>query len=309
MKKTILALALAVLMCTPIFAAQAGKVSTSSLPLNVRSAPGGRVITSLAKGSNVTLISKSGSWWYARYGENAYGYLSAAYITPLGGEELTVTLSSGSLNVRTGGGMAYRVIDRLYNGERVVRLSQSNGWSRVLYDGGKVGYLSSAYLSSGAQKYPSVSLSVPLYRQTDARWSSVRLGSSGKSMASIGCTTCSVAMCESYRLGKTVRPDSLAAEVSYTSGGALYWPSNYAMCGPSGYLSEIYELLSEGKPVILGAKNASGGTHWIVVTGFKGGSTLSSSAFTINDPGSAGRTTLAQFLSAYPTLMRIVWYK
>ncbi|MBR6740238.1 MAG: SH3 domain-containing protein [Clostridia bacterium] len=111
MKKTILALALAVLMCTPIFAAQAGKVSTSSLPLNVRSAPGGRVITSLAKGSNVTLISKSGSWWYARYGENAYGYLSAAYITPLGGEELTVTLSSGSLNVRTGGGMAYRVID------------------------------------------------------------------------------------------------------------------------------------------------------------------------------------------------------
>ena len=308
MKKAILALILAAVISVPAFAAQAGKVSTNSLPLNVRSAPGGRVVTSLAKGSNVTLISKSGSWWYARYGENAYGYLSADYITPLGGEELTVKLTSGSLNVRSGGGTAYRVIDSLYNGDKVVRLSQSNGWSYVLYDGGKLGYVSSAYLSSGAQKYPSVSLSVPLYRQTDSRWSSVRLGSSGKSMASIGCTTCSVAMCESYRLGKTVRPDSLAAEVSYTSGGALYWPSNYAMSGGDSYLTEIYKLLSKGKPVIVGAKNASGGTHWIVVTGFKGGSTLLASGFTINDPGSAGRTTLAQFLSAYPTLMRIVWY-
>lgn len=313
MKKILAAILLAGVITLSAFASGAGQVTTSSLPLNVRSAPGGSVVGSAASKSMVTLISKSGSWWYAQYAPGKYGYLSASYIKELGGSEKTVALSWGSLNVRSGPGTGYAVSDKLSSGTGVIVLSESAGWSRVLYSGNKTGWVSSAYLSGGtaAAKYARVSLSVPDYKQTDSRWASVTLGSSGQSISRIGCTTCAVAMCESYRQARTVTPSALAASVSYTSGGALYWPAGYVQdyrSDTAGYLSLIYEKLSQGKPVIIGAKTASGSTHWVVVTGFAGGNSLSASSFTINDPATSTRTLLSQYLAKYPYIMKAVFY-
>ena len=289
----------------------AGAVTTDGASLNVRAkaSTASNVIATLAKGSYITLLSKTGSWWQVEYGKNQVGYCHADYITPVQGSPVNVKVS-GSLNVRTGPGTYYARAASLYNGETVLLLSTSNGWSRILYHGTKTGYVSSQYLSGNTSGGGSnaVSLSVPSFKQTDSRWANVTIGSSGKTIAQIGCATTAIAMMESYRTGGVIYPDAMSRKLNYTSSGSVYWPSHYTtVTNSANYLNKIFTLLQQGKPVLLGAKNAYGGQHWVVITGFTGGS-VTASNFTINDPGSNSRTTLQQFLNAYPTFYKYFHY-
>ena len=168
----------------------AGLVATSSGNLNVRSSASttASVVASLAKGSYVTLISQSGSWWRVEYADGRYGYCHANYISRVSGSTAaTVNTVSGNLNVRSGAGTSYKVTGSLAKGKIVVVLSESNGWSRVLYNGVKTGYVSSQYLSktSGSD---SIQLALPNFKQTDSRWANVLIGNSGKTIGRIGCT-------------------------------------------------------------------------------------------------------------------------
>ena len=54
----------------------AGRVTTSSTVLNVRSAPSSTssIKGKLNRNAYVTLISKTNNFWYVRYGESLYGY-------------------------------------------------------------------------------------------------------------------------------------------------------------------------------------------------------------------------------------------
>lgn len=289
---------------------QAGVIATSGGNLNVRSSAstGSAAVSSLKNGAYVTLHGKSGNWWRVEYANGRYGYCHADYVRTVSATTSTVTTSSGSLNVRSGPGTSYSRVGSLWKGTQVLVLSASGGWSRILYHGTKLGYVSSAYLSGDGSSYSAVSLSVPSFKQTDPRWAATYIGNSGKTMAQIGCATTAIAMMESYRLGQTLYPDIMAKRLSYTSGGSVYWPSHYQVTtSSSGYLSKIYHLLQQGKPVLFGAKNASGGQHWVVITGFTGGS-LHASSFAVHDPGSSSRTTLQQFLSAYPTFYKFFHY-
>ena len=287
---------------------KAGAVTTSSGKLNVRSqaSSASSAVASLNKGSYITLISKSGSWWKVEYAKGKYGYCHGDYITIVQGTPVTVATSSGALNVRSGAGTSYSKVASLGKGEVVILLSTSNGWSRVLYHGTKTGYVSAQYLSG---YYSAVSLSVPNFKQTDSRWASTTIGSSGKTFAQIGCATTAVAMMESYRRGTTVYPDAMSKELTYTASGNLYWPSHYTtVTNSSGYLSAIYDKLKQGRPVLFGAVNSYGSQHWVVITGYTGGTSLTASGFTINDPGTWSRTNLQQFLSAYPTFYKYFYY-
>ena len=289
---------------------QAGVVSVSGGSLNVRSAAstGSAVAASLGKGSYVTLISKSGSWWRVEYGRGQYGYCHADYITAVPGSAATVNTSSGNLNVRSGAGTAYAVKDSLAKGETVIVLSVSGGWSRILYYGVRTGYVSSRYLSS-QPAYGAVSLAVPDFKQTDSRWANVEIGSSGRTIAQIGCATTALAMTESCRTGRTIYPDAMSRQLSYSSTGSVYWPSNYTpVTDSSGYLSAIYRYLRSGKPILFGAKTSTGSQHWVVITGYTGGNSLSASGFTIRDPGSAYRTNLQQLLDKYPVFYKYFYY-
>lgn len=290
---------------------KAGVVSTSGSRLNVRSgsSTASATVTTLANGSYVTLLSQSGSWWKVEYGKGLYGYCHADYIRTVSGNAAIVATSSGSLNVRSGAGTSYTRTGSLAKGETVIVLSTSGGWSRILYHGTKTGYVSTQYLSaSAAPGNSAVALSVPDFKQTDSRWASAVIGSSGKTIAQIGCATTAIAMMESYRTGTAIYPNAMAKKLTYTASGSVYWPSHYTtVTGSSGYLENIYRLLKAGKPVLFGAKNASGGQHWVVITGFTGGS-IAASNFTVNDPGSNSRTTLQAFLNAYPTFYKFFHY-
>jgi len=290
---------------------KAGLVSVSWGSLNVRSTPStsGTILTSLPKGTYVTLLSKSGNWWYVEYAKDRYGYCSADYIAEVSSYSANAT---ANLNVRSGPGTEYGVINWLSNGQTVVVLSTSGTWNKVLYNGTNVGYASGKYLTTGTTgstgtTYSAVSLSVPSFKQTDSRWAYVEVGSSGKTIGSIGCATTALAMAESYRTGSTITPSAMEAKLNYTAGGSVYWPSNYRANTGSGYLQTLYDLLKARKPAIIGFTNSYGSQHWVVVTGFTGGSTLKASAFTINDPG-AGRSTLQELINSYPNFYKIMHY-
>lgn len=323
MKRILSVLLVLVLVCSlmPLSAeaatadSQAGVVTTPA-GLNIRAAAttGSRVLGVLTKGTHITLLSKSGDWWRVEYRAGQYGYCHADYISVVSAITATVNTDHTGLNVRSGPGTSYSRIGGLSRGYTVVVLSTSGGWSKILYSGNKTGYVSAQYLKSGAVQPDSqpgnqpVSLAVPVFKQADSRWGHVTLGSSGKTMAKIGCATTAIAMMESYRTGTTIYPDAMAKNLKYTSSGNVYWPSHFIVSSAgSGYLADVYKHLQNGKPVLLGAKSASGNQHWVVITGFTGGS-LTADNFTINDPGSANRATLQQFLNGYPTIYKYFHY-
>ena len=294
-----------------------GKVTTQSTSLNVRksASTSSSVVATLKRNSQITLISKNGNFWYVRYSASGYGYCSADYITVTSTNVKTVKTTSGNLNVRSSASTNGTVLTRLPSGTKVPVISTSNGWSKILYNGNKTGYVSSAYLVNSTSDntsttYKAISLSgIPNFKQTDSRWANVIIGNSGQTIAKIGCATTAIAMLESKRTNTTIYPHNMMKNLSYTSGGAVYWPSNYTqITSSSGYLTKIYNLLEQGKPVIVGAKKSNGGQHYVVVTGVKATNSLTTSVFYINDPGSNTRTTLNQFFSEYPYFYKMLHY-
>lgn len=284
----------------------AGTVTTGSGNLNIRSSAStdSPILTKLPAGTCLTLLSKNGDWWYVEYAKGQNGYCSASYITQIPGTYAAYALNS--LNVRTGAGTSYSISGWLNSGDYVVVISSSGTWKKIVYSGSSVGYVNGAYLK--AVPYTPISLSVPSYKQTDSRWSDVPIGSYGDTIGSIGCSTVSLAMSESYRTGTVIYPNVMKDSLSYTPGGAVYWPGNYTAYFDTDYLAVIYNQLKMGKPVLMGSKDSSGGQHWVVVTGFNGGTSLTSSGFIINDPGSSSRTTLQQYFNVYQNFYKIMYY-
>lgn len=291
---------------------QAGVVNLSSGRLNVRSSAStsGTILTSLVNGSYVTLISKSGDWYYIEYDDDKFGYCHENYIKLDSGKTAKVNTQSTALNVRSGAGVNHSVIDTISKGDIVIILSTSDTWSKILYDGVKTGYVSSKYLAVNSnQTSLKVNLSVPSYKQTDSRWANVIIGNSGKTIGKIGCATTAIAMMESYRTGTTIYPDAMSKKLTYSSNGNVYWPSNYiSVKNSSGYLQKIYQKLKEGKPVMIGAKKSNGSQHWVVITGYNGGETITTSGFIINDPGTKYRTNLQHLLNEYPIIYKYFYY-
>ncbi len=287
---------------------QAGRVSVSGGRLNVRAAATTKsaILGALTNGTTVTLHGKEGDFYKVEYGAGKLGYCHGDYITPLGGRPAKVAVGSSTLNVRTGAGTSYSRIGSLRDGSEVVVLLESGGWARVLYNGTSVGYVSTAYLT-GLTVYRASSIPVPYFKQTDSRWSWATLGSSGKTIGRVGCATTSIAMMESYRTGVSTTPLAMSKKLSYTSSGNVYWPSHYTLVTRYS-LDTVYRLLSEGKPVLFGVKNASGGQHWVVVTGCRATDTLTPADFYIHDPAVKSRTTLAHLFEAYPYFYKLFYY-
>ncbi len=293
----------------------AGRVNTQSSSLNVRSSPSSNasVKTRLLKNTYITLISKTGSYWYIQYSSTGYGYCHENYIYQVSSSVMQVKTQSGNLRVRAEASLNSAITDKLPSGEYVTVHTANDDFARIIYNGGKVGYVSRNYIvkpASITSKYSKILLDVPDFKQTDPRWANVTLGASGQSISKIGCATTALAMTESYNTNTVIYPNAMAKKLSYTSGGAVYWPANYnVVTTQSGYLSVIYDTLKSGKPVIIGAKNTYGGQHYVVVTGVKACDTLTTYAFYINDPGSNSKITLNQFFNSYPYFYKMLYVK
>lgn len=308
-----IALTMLLLSCVPFPVVRAadspaaGKVSTNGYHLNVRekATTSSSVLARLDDQSWITLLEKKGNWWYVRFGANSFGYCSADYIQPKADSFAAVLRGSGEVNVYRQGETGYEVKKVLPAGSAVTVLTKDSTWSCILFNGTRKGYVRNESIKPGSV-FP-VSLNVMHYLQGDARWKGVKIGTSGGTIGSIGCTTTCLAMNETYLTKKTVTPAAMAKKLTYSAGGSLYWPSNYNVkLADDDTLLLVAQILKSGKPVVFGAKKANGTQHWVVVTGCNG-SGVSPAAFSINDPATTARKTLAQYLAVYPNLYKIAW--
>lgn len=216
--------------------------------------------------------------------------------------------------------------------DQVTILGHENGRTQIFYNltngsGFKCGWINGLYeISDGSNNNSetssgqndngtkNVSLNVPSFKQYDYPYTYIGT----KTIKQIGCLVTSAAMAYSYKTGSTVRPDAMKNKLRFANND-LCWNSLSALgfSMTSFYNRKInnfiaciiYGKLQEGVPVIIGGKNSSGGQHWVVVKGYYKVSdvALDASNFQINDPNSTTRTTLQQFLSKYPTVLRLIY--
>ena len=124
-------------------------VNTKSLNLLVRNAPGGDVIGSLAKGTQVLVYEESDGW--SRIGDGKWvssGYLSdsnpnAGHVT----KTMHVINVSTVLNVRNGVGTSSPKIGTLNNNTEVVVDGSQDGWYHITSP--IIGWVSGDYLADG----------------------------------------------------------------------------------------------------------------------------------------------------------------
>ena len=135
----------------------------------------------------LNVISESNGWSKINY-NGKIGYVSSQYLSKISSNPTPETNKPGNttpsnptpdnntsenalrevntsiLNVRSGAGTNYSKIGSLTQATRVSVISESNGWSKINYNG-KVGYVSSQYLSKVSSNPKSVILDVPRISQ------------------------------------------------------------------------------------------------------------------------------------------------
>ena len=68
-----------------------------------------------------------------------------------------------------------------------------------------------------------ISTMLTLYKQTDPRWSRVRLGLPWITIGAAGCADCCVAMIATYVAGYPITPDKIASNRSWFNYGNILW--------------------------------------------------------------------------------------
>jgi beta-N-acetylglucosaminidase/uncharacterized protein YraI len=159
-------IALATLAMIPIAvntahaSSQTGIVTANSL--NVRSGPGTNytVLFAAKKNEKVDINETSNGWYKIKMTSGKEGWASSTHISKSNSNDnsnelntsgLTKKVSINRLNMRSGGGTSYRTITTLNKGIVVDIVSESNGWTKIKYDG-RLGYVSSEYLEAIKQE-------------------------------------------------------------------------------------------------------------------------------------------------------------
>lgn len=132
-----------------------GTAVVTATSLNVRSGAGTSYskVGEIAKGTKVTLLEKSGSWYKIKYG-TLTGWVSGDYLnvalnsSSSGGSSSTTktgTVTANSLNVRSGAGTNYSKVGALSKGTTVTILSTSGSWYKIK-SGSITGWVSTEYI-------------------------------------------------------------------------------------------------------------------------------------------------------------------
>ncbi|MCB1044452.1 MAG: hypothetical protein KDC35_16030 [Acidobacteria bacterium] len=125
----------------------------------------------------------------------------------------------------------------------------------------------------------------PFYLQTDARWAHDRLGNTGASLASEGCTVCSLSMALAY-YGVDLTPKALNVALTekggYTDKGWLIWKrvsevtDDQIEVGVPRQAKHalIDEALQARQPVLAKVMLNAIVPHWVLIVGKSGGDYL-----------------------------------
>ena len=142
---------------TDAYAAQTGTVTASAL--NIRSGAGTNysVITKAYKGESVDILDTSNGWYKVKLSNGKIGWASSDYINRMSNSNSNSQngtsisgygkVTASTLNVRSGAGTSYSVVTKVYKGDKVNLLESLNGWYKIKLSNGKVGWVSSDYIT------------------------------------------------------------------------------------------------------------------------------------------------------------------
>jgi N-acetylmuramoyl-L-alanine amidase len=119
--------------------------------LNLRTGPGGKfaIIMRMYHGTAVNTLEYAGNWARVEHESGAVGWAHRKYMVRYDAGPAKYRVYSpndGFLNLRTGPGTGYAVIERMYNGTWVQILERSGNWVRVFHEYGSEGWAYSKYL-------------------------------------------------------------------------------------------------------------------------------------------------------------------
>lgn len=138
-----------------------GTVAASAVNLRAGAGTNTAVLTSLPKGTQMSVIGVSGEWYQVNY-NGTTGYINSAYVglsgsaapapsqggtTPASGSAGTV--KGNSVRMRSGAGTSYSILGTYNNGTALTITGTENGWTKVVI-GGVAGYIRSDYVAAGA---------------------------------------------------------------------------------------------------------------------------------------------------------------
>ncbi|MEG1311347.1 MAG: NlpC/P60 family protein, partial [Romboutsia sp.] len=102
-------------------------------------------------------------WYKIKLSNGSIGWASSDYITKgstsndnsnNSSNEVTLsgyaTVTTSTLNVRSGAGTSYSVIGKVYKNDKVELLSSKNGWYKIKLSNGSIGWASSDYITKGS---------------------------------------------------------------------------------------------------------------------------------------------------------------
>ena len=125
-------------------------IKTISVNLNLRSSAkitSSNVITVLSKGTKVSLIRKSGNWYYVETPSGQKGYIADGYFTSSSSSSSSGTykITTVAVNMRSSAKVANgNIILTVPAGKKVKVLGSTGNWYQVSYNG-RTGYMKSGY--------------------------------------------------------------------------------------------------------------------------------------------------------------------
>ena len=135
-------------------AAQTAIVTTSVL--NVRTGAGTNysIMSKVYKGDTLEVIGSLNGWYNIKLSNGKTGWVSGDYLSISGSSTNTEskkgTVTTDTLNVRSGAGTSYSIISKVHKGDTVNIVGSSNGWYKIELSSGKTGWVSSDYVSIGS---------------------------------------------------------------------------------------------------------------------------------------------------------------
>ena len=154
MKKRLISIAFAVIMCVSLLAIPAaadktlGAYTTSSLNLRKSAGTSASILTVMPKGAEVIVISTSNGWSKVMY-NNTIGYASKTYLkssSSVSGNFGTGTITGSDVRMRKGAGTSYAIIGAYDKGTKMTVTGAKGNWYAVKYNG-KTGYVSGDYMT------------------------------------------------------------------------------------------------------------------------------------------------------------------
>jgi len=143
--------------------------------LNVRSGPStnSKVVTSLRKGTSITIIESTNGWYTIRLANGQTAYVSSNYVAKNSTSTTTTTTTTKSgavntalLNVRSTPSTRSKVLATLRRNATVNILSTSNGWSAIKLANGQTAYVSSNLITQNATNTTTATTTVSTASRT-----------------------------------------------------------------------------------------------------------------------------------------------